>query len=52
MPGSLKSDFALALHWISQIPREDAQELIRENIRQIEQHIRDWEVGLEIKGKT
>jgi len=51
MPGSLKSDFALALPWITQIPREEARELIEQNIRQIERHIQDWEVGLEIKGK-
>ena len=50
-PGSTKSDFALALPWISQIPPEEAKELILQNIRQIEQQIASWKVGLEIKGK-
>jgi DNA-binding PadR family transcriptional regulator len=50
-PGSTKSDFALALPWISQLPREEAKELIARNIRQIEQEIGNWELGLEIKGK-
>lgn len=50
-PGSTKSDFALALPWISQLPREEAMTLIRKNIEQIEQEIKNWELGLEIKGK-
>jgi DNA-binding PadR family transcriptional regulator len=50
-PGSTKSDFALALPWISQIPQEEAKQLILQNIKQIEQQIASWEVGLEYKGK-
>ena len=50
-PGSTKSDFALALPWISELPREEAKALILQNIKQIEQHIASWEVGLEIKGR-
>lgn len=50
-PGTTKSDFSLALPWISQIPKDEAKKLIEQNIYQIEQQIAIWEVGLEIKGK-
>jgi len=49
-PGSTKSDFALALPWITSIPKEEAKQLILENIQAIQQNIKNWEVGMEIKG--
>jgi len=50
-PGHTKSDFALALPWITQLPQEEAKSLIHQNIQQIEQQIANWEMGLEYKGK-
>ena len=50
-PGSTKSDFALALPWISELPIEEAKSLIAQNMAQIEQTIANWEVGLQFKGK-
>ncbi|MNW45903.1 Transcriptional regulator PadR-like family protein [compost metagenome] len=50
-PGSTKSDFALAVSWVSVLPKEEAKALLTQNIEQIEQNIANWEYGKQVKGR-
>lgn len=50
-PGSTKSDFDLALPWISELPKEEAKALLAQNVQQIEASIAEWTHGQDIKGK-
>jgi DNA-binding PadR family transcriptional regulator len=50
-PGNTKSDFALALPWISGMAKEEARSLLIQNIEQIESNIASWGYGQELKGK-
>ncbi|RIX60361.1 PadR family transcriptional regulator [Paenibacillus nanensis] len=50
-PHSVKSDFGLGLNWIEAIPREEALELLRQNLSQAEMTLDNWRRGKEIKGQ-
>ncbi|MUT64747.1 PadR family transcriptional regulator [Paenibacillus sp. NEAU-GSW1] len=50
-PHSVKSDFALSLNWIETIPREEAMELLGQNLRQLEQTLEYWRQGKEFKSQ-
>ncbi|GKU78087.1 PadR family transcriptional regulator [Paenibacillus sp. L3-i20] len=50
-PHSVKSDFALSLNWIEAIPKEDALELLYQNLQQVESTLEMWRQGKEIKAE-
>jgi DNA-binding PadR family transcriptional regulator len=50
-PHSVKSDFAVSLNWIEAIPKEEAQELLSQNLRQLEETLEKWRAGKEIKSR-
>jgi DNA-binding PadR family transcriptional regulator len=50
-PHSVKSDFSLALNWIETLPKEEALELVKGNLLQVEQTLAQWQSGKEIKGR-
>ncbi|MGF7031692.1 DNA-binding PadR family transcriptional regulator [Paenibacillus mucilaginosus] len=50
-PGETKSEFALALPWISELAKEEARELLARNIDRIRSQIESWQYGYELKGK-
>jgi len=50
-PHSVKSDFSVSLNWIEAIPKEEALELLEQNLRQVEETLAHWRHGKEIKGQ-
>jgi len=48
-PHSVKSDFSLGLAWIESIPKEEAIQLLEQNLKQVEQTLAEWHLGKEIK---
>jgi len=50
-PHSVKSDFSLGLAWIESIPKEEAIQLLEQNLQQVEQTLTEWHLGKEIKSQ-
>lgn len=50
-PHTVKSDFSLGLVWIEDIPKEEAVELLEQNLKQVEESLAQWRSGKEIKGQ-
>lgn len=48
-PHTVKSDFSLGLVWIEDIPKEEAVELLEQNLKQVEESLAQWRSGKEIK---
>ncbi|GIO85940.1 hypothetical protein J25TS5_28720 [Paenibacillus faecis] len=49
-PHSVKSDFSLALSWVTTVPKEESIPLLRQNLQQLEETLEMWRVGREVKG--
>lgn len=50
-PHSVKSDFSLAMVWIESVPKEEALQLLQQNLKQVETTLAHWQTGKEIKGQ-
>ena len=50
-PHTVKSDFSLGLVWIESIPKQEAVELLQQNLKQVEESLAQWHAGKEIKGQ-
>jgi len=50
-PHSVKSDFSLGLSWIESIPKNEAIQLLQQNLHSIEQTLAEWQLGKEIKAQ-
>jgi len=50
-PHSVKSDFAVALNWIEMLPKEEALELLGNNLNQLEKMLAHWRHGMKVKGE-
>lgn len=49
MPHSVKSDFVVGLNWIEAIPKEEALNLLHENVREVEGKLAELHYGKEVK---
>jgi DNA-binding PadR family transcriptional regulator len=51
-PHSLKSDFMLSLALIGQLPKEEAKQVLEENLISLERTRKEWQLGAENKSKS
>ena len=51
-PHSLKSDFMLSLAMIGQLPKEEAMNILEENLRALDTTKKEWELGKANKMKS
>ncbi|GAB6927738.1 hypothetical protein JCM10914A_17210 [Paenibacillus sp. JCM 10914] len=50
-PHTVKSDFALGLLWIESLPKQEALELLEQNLQQVQVSLEEWQSGKEIKSQ-